>query len=201
MSAGTVDERRRDKGRSGRRTTLRLSSLCLSSLCLFSLLAACSAKFPVHVDAASRTTLAGYRIYAWMAAPPDPKSAPGDPSQQVFDWHVQTEVENALAGKGYIRSDNAPSLLVLLRTAVDEKYSETIGEYFQYTEAGGTQPLFSAFSLGYEEATITVEAYDAATRVLLWRGRTAVAMDAPHRDRRAIDSVRELLKTFPTQQG
>ena len=68
-------------------------------------------------------------------------------------------------------------------------------------DAGGTQPLFNAFSLGYEEATITVEAYDAATRVLLWRGRTAVAMDAPQRDTRAVHSIDELLKSFPRQQG
>jgi hypothetical protein len=204
-----IDEGRRDEGRQGggrdvgqrtsRLSSSRVSSLCLASLCL--LLAACSSKIPVHVDAASRTTLAGYRTYAWMAAPLDPKAASRDPALQVFDWRVQATAENALAGKGYLRNDNAPDMLMLLRTDVDEKYSETIGEYFHYRDAGGEQPLFSAFSLGYEEATITVEAYDAPSRVLLWRGRTAVAMDAPHRDRRAVDSVGELLKTFPRQQG
>jgi uncharacterized protein DUF4136 len=176
-----------------------LSSLCLSSLCLLSL--SCSAKIPVHVDAASRTTLAGYRTYAWTAPPPDPKSSSHNPALQVFDWHLQTTAESSLAGKGYIRSDNAPDMLVVLRTDVDDKHADTIGDYMRYQDAGGTQPLFNAFSLGYEEATITIEAYDTASRVLLWRGRTEVAMDAPHRDRRAVDSVRELLKTFPTQQG
>lgn len=192
-----------ERGRAGRPARVlsprRLSSLGLSSVCLF--LAACSSKIPVHVDAASRATLAGYRTYAWTVAPPDPRAAARDPALNVFDWRVQAAAENALAGKGYVRNDNAPDLLMRLITDVDEKHSETIGEYFHYRDAGGEQPLFSAFSLGYEEATITVEAYDAASRVLLWRGRTAVAMDAPHRDRRAVDSVGALLKTFPGQAG
>lgn len=192
-----------ERGRAGRQGRMlsprRLSSLGLSSACL--LLAACAAKIPVHVDAASRSTLAGYRTYAWTAAPPDPRAAARDPALNVFDWRVQAAAENALAGRGWVRNDNAPDLLMRLITDVDEKHSETIGEYFQYRDAGGEQPLFSAFSLGYEEATITVEAYDAASRVLLWRGRTAVAMDAPHRDRRAVDSVGELLRTFPRQAG
>jgi hypothetical protein len=174
----------------------RLSSL---SLCL--LLLGCTPKIPVHVDESSRQTLAGYRTYAWMAPPPDMKSAARDPVLQTFDWRTQGAAANALAGKGYIRNDNAPDMLVMVRVDVDERYSETIGDYFRYRDAGGQKPLFNAFSLGYEEATITVEAYDAASRILLWRGRTAVAMDAPHRDQRAVDSVSDLLKTFPTQQG
>lgn len=165
------------------------------------MLAACSPKIPVHVDASSRRTLVGYRTYAWMAPPPDPQAAAREPQMQVFDWQLQAAAQDQLAGKGYVRNDGAPDMLVLLRTEVGEKYSETLGDYFSYRDAGGQQPLFNAFSLGYEEATITIAAYDAASRVLLWRGRTAVAMDAPHRDRRAVDSVIELLKTFPTQQG
>jgi hypothetical protein len=168
---------------------------------LLVVLAACSAKIPVHVDASSRTTLAGYRTYAWMPAPPDPKARARETAVEVFDWRVRTTTENALAAKGYLRTDAAPDMLVLLRTTVAEMNADTIGDYFRYRDAGGTQPLFNAFSLGYEEATITIEAYDAASRVLLWRGRTAVAMDAPQRDTRAIASVTELLKTFPRQQG
>ena len=168
---------------------------------LLVVLAACAPKIPVHVDAASRTTLAGYRTYAWMPAPPDPRARARETAVEVFDWRVRNTTENVLAAKGYLRTDASPDMLVLLRTTVAETNSETIGEYFHYRDAGGTQPLFNAFSLGYEEATITVEAYDAATRVLLWRGRTAVAMDAPQRDTRAVHSIDELLKSFPRQQG
>lgn len=183
--------------------SIRLSSLslCLSSFSLCLVLLGCGSKIPVHVDAASRQTLAGYRTYAWMAPAPDPKAASRDPVLQGFDWRTQGAAANALAGKGYIRNDNAPDMLVMVRVDVDERYTETIGDFFHYRDAGGQEPLFNAFALGYEEATITIEAYDAASRVLLWRGRTAVAMDAPHRDRRAVDSVSDLLKTFPTQQG
>jgi hypothetical protein len=168
-------------------------------LCLLSFVAAaCAPKIPVHVDASSRSTLAGYRTYMWIAPPPDPKASKNDPALQVFDWRLLTTAQNALAGKGYIRNENAPDMLMMLRTDVAEKFSDTIGDYFYYRDAGGQKPLFNAFSLGYEQATITVEAYDAASRVLLWRGRTAVALDAPHRDRRAVDSIAELMKTFPS---
>ncbi|MBX3025064.1 DUF4136 domain-containing protein [bacterium] len=187
--AARVD--RMARGALARRVAIGLSPL---------LLLACAPKIPVHVDASSRQTLAGYRTYAWMTPPPDRKSADHEPQLQVFEWQVVTTAQNELARKGYIRSDSAPDLLVLLRTDVGEKYSDTIGDYFYYRDAGGTKPLFNAFSLGYEQATITFEAYDAASRTLLWRGRTAVAMDAPQRDRRAIDSVGELLKTFPSEQ-
>lgn len=171
-------------------------------LCLLSLLAAaCSPKIPVHVDASSRPSLAGYRTYMWVAPPPDPKSADRDPQLQVFDWRLLTTAQNALAGKGYVRNENAPDMLMMLRTDVAEKFSDTLGDYFYYRDAGGEKPLFNAFSLGYEQATITVEAYDAATRTLLWRGRTAVAMDAQHRDRRAVDSIGELMKAFPGQRS
>ncbi len=196
-----MDDGRTDERRGHVEIVFRPSSCHLLPFLLCVLLAACAGKPPVHVDASSRTTLAGYRTYAWIAAPPDTRAEAATPAIQVFDWRVQQAAANALAGKGYMRNDNAPDLLVMLRTTVDEKYSETIGDYFQYHDAGGTQPLFNAFSLGYEMATISVEAYDAASRVLLWRGRTAVAMDAPHRDQRAVDSVADLLKTFPTQQG
>lgn len=170
---------------------------------LLVVLAACASKIPVHVDASSRATLAGYRTYAWMPVPAERKPSPRDTETEVevFDWRVRGALDNALAAKGYLRTDASPDMLVLLRTTVAETNSETIGDYFRYRDAGGTQPLFNAFSLGYEEATIIVEAYDAGSRVLLWRGRTAVAMDAPHRDTRAVDSVNELLKTFPRQQG
>ena len=176
-------------------------SIGLSSFSLCLLLIGCGSKIPVHVDAASRQTLAGYRTYAWLAPPPDPKAATRDPVLQGFDWRTQGAAANALAGKGYIRNDNAPDMLVMVRVDIDERTRRRSATTSTISDAGGQEPLFNAFALGYEEATITIEAYDAASRTLLWRGRTAVAMDAPHRDRRAVDSVSELLKTFPTQQG
>ncbi|MFN8643224.1 MAG: DUF4136 domain-containing protein [Candidatus Binatia bacterium] len=162
-------------------------------------LAACAPKIPVHVDASSRTTLAGYRTYAWMPPPAVERAERRDETVEVFDWRVHTTVASILSDKGYLRTDAGPDLLVLVRTVIAETNAETLGDYFRYRDAGGSQPLFSAYSLGYEEATITVEAYDAATRALLWRGRTAVSMDAAHRDQRAIDSVHALLTAFPRQ--
>lgn len=167
---------------------------------LLLLVAGCGSTIPVHVDAASRASLPGYTTYAWMAEP-DPKTEDRDPALAGIERRAFSAAERSLAGRGYVRSDSAPQLLVVLRASVEEQYSDTLGQYFRYRDAGGQQPLFSAFALGYEEARLTIEAYGASNRLLLWRGRTAVAMDAPQREERVAASVAELLKTFPAQPG
>jgi hypothetical protein len=166
---------------------------------LLLLLAGCAAKIPVHVDPASRTTLAGYRVYAWMTVPPEVGEPSRETELQTFNRRVRGTAEQALAARGYIRSDSAPEMFVLLRITVDEKYTDSLSAYYHYRDAGGTQPLFNAFSLGYEEAELSVEAFDASSRALLWRGRTAVALDAPRREERASASVAKLLDSFPSQ--
>lgn len=162
--------------------------------------AACGPKYPVHVDKASRPSLAGYVTYAWLEVP-DPRTADRDPALAGIDRRAFGATEQSLAGKGYVRSDETGEMFVRVHCTVDEQYSDTFGKYFTYSDAGGQQPLFNAFSLGYEMANVTIEAYDAASRVLLWRGRTAVAMDAPRREDRVAASVAELLKAFPAQPG
>lgn len=170
-----------------------------AALMLFAL-GACGPKYPIHVDKASRPSLAGYTTYAWLELP-DPKTIDRDPALANIDRRAFAATEQSLAGKGYVRTDQAAQMFVRVHCTVDEIYSDTLGKYFTYSEAGGQQPLFNAFSLGYELANVTIEAYDASSRVLLWRGRTAVAMDAPRREDRVEASVTTLLKTFPAQPG
>jgi hypothetical protein len=178
---------------------LRRGRLAAGAVLLLALVG-CGPKYPVHVDPASRASLAGYTTYAWMEVP-DPKTIDRDPALAEIDRRAFAATEQSLAGRGYVRSDGAPQLFVRVHTTIDEQYSDSLGTFFRYSDAGGTEPLFVAFSLGYEIAHVTIEAYDATSRLLLWSGRTAVAMDASHREDRVAASVTALLKTFPAQPG
>lgn len=160
-------------------------------------LAGCSAKIPVYIDAGSQRSFAGYRTYGWANPPAEPRANQDETTVEVFGWTARNAVDAALQARGWLRDDRSPDLTIVLRTTVEETYSDTLGEYFRYRDAGGTQTLFAAFSLGYERADLIVEAYDRSGRQLLWRGRTVVAMDAPERSDRAATSLRTLLAAFP----
>lgn len=172
------------------------------ALVLFLLaLAACADKIPVRVQPNPLADFSAYRTYAW--APPLPTPAPASPETavDVFGWRVENAVDSAMQGRGYVRDDRAPDLLVQLRATLEERYADSIGGYQRYRNAGGEQPLFSAYAIGYEEATVIVEVYDARTKQLIWRGTTAVAMDAKRRADRAAAGVAEMFKSFPVRQG
>lgn len=178
---------------------LRRGRLAAGAVLLLALVG-CGPKYPVHIDPASRASLPGYTTYTWMEVP-DPKTIDRDPALAEIDQRAFAATELSLAGRGYVRSDGAPQFFVRVHTTIDEQYSDSLGKFFRYSDAGGTQPLFVAFSLGYEMAHVTIDAYDATTRLPLWSGRTAVAMDATRRDERVSASVKALLKTFPAQPG
>ncbi|MGE3498758.1 MAG: DUF4136 domain-containing protein [Candidatus Binatia bacterium] len=171
------------------------------TLVVMALLAGCSEQIPIHVQPNPLASFADYHTYAWVTAPPTP--APGAPEtgREVFGWRVENAVDTALKTRGYLLDERQPDLLVRTLTTIEERYADTIQGYQHYRNAGGEQPLFSAFSLGYEEATVIVELYDAQTHALLWRGSTAIAMDAKRRADRAAAGVAEMFKSFPARQG
>lgn len=164
-------------------------------------LAACSEKIPIHVQPNPLADFSTYRTYTWVAPPPTPAPEAVETAVDVFGWRVENAVDAALQGRGYIRDDRAPDLLVGLHATLEERYADTVGGYQHYRNAGGERPFFSAFAIGYEEATVIVEVYDASSKQLLWRGSTAVAMDAKRRADRAATGVAEMFKTFPPRQG
>jgi Domain of unknown function (DUF4136) len=165
-------------------------------LVLLILLAACSAKGPPFKgERDPYASFAAYRTYAWLA--------PGrEPDANLFGVQAREAVNAQMLGKGYIKADNqSPDLWVGTTVAVEEKFTDSIGKYQHYTQAGGEKSLFEAFSLGYEEATLQVEIYDARTQRRVWRGSTDVAMMAKQRTDRACAGVAEMFKTFPNVGG
>jgi hypothetical protein len=167
------------------------------ALLLLLVLGACSSKIPVHVDQSSLADFSPYQTYAWLAAPPEPQAGEDETPVELFGWRMRSAVESGMRARGYALDGEAPDLLVTVRVMIEEQYTNSYVEYWRYTQIGGSQNLFSAFSLGYEEATLVVEVFDARTRQLVWRGHTAVSMDAEHRGDRAAASVTALMQTFP----
>ncbi len=164
-------------------------------------LAACAEKIPIHVQPNPLTDFSLYRTYAWAAPPPTPAPSSRETAVDILGWRVENAVDAALQGRGYLRDDRAPDLLVQVHARLEERYANSIGGYRRYRDAGGEQGLFSAYAIGYEEATVIVEVYDARSRQLVWRGTTAVAMDAKRRGDRAAAGVAEMFKSFPVRQG
>jgi hypothetical protein len=177
------------------RPYLRTSARSFLVLGLSLALAACSPKPPpVKVEQTKYISFAAYRTYAWLPST-------GGPDKDLFGERVRNEIETQLAGKGYIQTLDGPSLLVQTEVVVEERNTETLGDYARYEAAGGTQNFFAAFSIGYEEARLTVAVYDTETRQRVWRGMTPVAMDAKHRTDRAANGVVEMFKRFPAVGG
>lgn len=174
---------------------LRTSTRSFLLISLSIALVACSAKPPpVKVEQAKFVSFAAYRTYAWLPST-------GGPDKDLFGERVRNEIEVQLAGKGFVQTLDGPNLLVQTEVVVEERNAETLGDFARYEAAGGTQNFYSAFAIGYEEARLTVDVYDAATRQRVWRGMTPVAMDAKHRTDRAAAGVAEMFKSFPAVGG
>jgi hypothetical protein len=169
------------------------------ALVLGALLAACAEKPPVKVLRDPLANFAAYRTYAWVAPLPEPSPGDPDPTRGVLAWRVRTAVDAQMAANGYAPAGDAPpDLLVGVRSAVDEKEADSLGDFVRYREAGGSEPFTKWFSFGgYEEVTLTVELFDAGSRHMIWRGAGVVALDAPDRGERAAAAVAEMFTRQP----
>jgi hypothetical protein len=170
----------------GARPALLALALCL---------AACSAKGPpVKSERDQFTNFASYRSFAWLP--------PGrEPDANLFGTRGREAVNSQLLLKGYTPVDRDPDMWVGTIVQVEEKYADSLPKYQHYAQAGGEKPLFTAYAIGYEEATLHVEIYDARTQRRIWRGSTDVAMTAKHRTDLAATGVELMFKTFPAVGG
>lgn len=161
-----------------------------SVVTLLLVLGGCSDKIPVEVERDPLTSFARFATYAWL---------PPERGENVFDLPVHNAVDLQLAGKGYASAYDAQQadLWVRATTVVEDAHADTLGEYLRYQEAGGTQPLSNAYAVGYEQARITVEVTARDTGQPVWRGVGVVAMDARHRDQRAVATVGQMFEQFP----
>lgn len=167
--------------------TLLLALLCLT---------ACSTKGPpVKSERDQFANFTNYRTFALLP--------PGrEPDANLFGTRGREAVNSQMLLKGYTPADGVPAdLLIGMIVEVDEKFTDSLPKYFHYQDAGGDKSLFTAYAIGYEEATLSVEIFDARTQRRVWHGSTDVALTAKHRADLAAAGVDKMFKTFPAIGG
>jgi hypothetical protein len=181
--------------------TLPVSRRRLAALLSVLLVAACSNKPPVRTDRDQYADFSRYRTYAWSAdVPAEPAPGDPDPALAALAWQTRTATAAQLANRGYLLTTAGDAdVMVAVRCTVDERHANTVRAFARYRSAGGTQPIDEAYTFGFEEATLTVELYDAATRQMVWRGDGLVAMDAKDRNARAVATVAQMFTEFPRE--
>jgi hypothetical protein len=159
---------------------------------LFASTAALASDVSYDID---RTAAFGrFRTYAWTVGTPI-----GDP---INDTRISESVERTLAVKGLTRAANtAPDLLIA--------YHVHFGQDLRITASGTGWPGygFGASRFGTARANkvlvgrLAVEIRDAASGRVIWRGYTAVDIDAnassDQRERRIGKTVSRLLGSLP----
>jgi hypothetical protein len=143
--------------------------------------------------------VSGYRTYDW--ATPAPVVVANEDRERdaaVLEWTIRDAVDRQLAAKGYRRAAGAtPDFQVDFGIRLEEKSTDTFGEYITYRELGGKQEMGSAFVFGYEEGTVRLEATDARSRAVVWSGTGRTVLDDGQDVTKLEDAVAKLLASFP----
>ncbi|MBM4243750.1 MAG: DUF4136 domain-containing protein [Deltaproteobacteria bacterium] len=120
----------------------------------------------------------------------------------VLEWTVRHAVDQQLAAKGYqqIAAGN-PDFLVDFGIRLEEKSTDTFGEYIAYRDAGGRQELGPAYVFGYEESAVLLEVTDARSGARLWHGSARTVLDDGQDVTRIESAVTKLMAEFPSRAG
>jgi hypothetical protein len=172
--------------------------LCAALLAL----AGCSAA-AVRTEEAPSADVSDYRTYDW-ATPAPVVIADEDRERDaaVLEWTIRDTVDRQLAAKGYRRADGtSPDFRVDFGIRLEEKTTDTFGEYIAYRELGGKQEMGSSFVFGYEEGTVLLEASDARSSAVVWSGTARTVLDDGQDVKKLEDAIVKLLASFPGAQA
>jgi hypothetical protein len=84
---------------------------------------------------------------------------------------------------------------------LEEKSTDTFGEYIKYRDAGGKQELGPAYVFGYEESSVVLEITDARSGTRLWRGAARTVLDDGQDVTKIEAAVGQMLAEFPSRPG
>jgi len=169
---------------------------------LLAALAGCTTKPTLRVTAerSASADFPGYRTYRWRTPPVEP--IPGQPrtGRDLLDWRIRNVVENQLTAKGY-REDSSrqADLVVECHVDIKEKHTDSINDFIQYRESGGQEGPQESYVFGYQEGTIIVEAYDATTDRLAWRGSAAPLINPESQQDKVRQAVMSIMERFPSR--
>jgi len=187
--------------------TARRRTGALALAVLVAAVTACSTATVKKVTAKKNTAptfdASAYQRYQW--ATPAPIVIADEERERdaaVLEWTVRNAVDQQLAAKGYqqIAAGN-PDLLVDFGIRLEEKSTDTFGEYIAYRDAGGRQELGPAYVFGYEESAVVLEVTDARSGVRLWRGTARTVFDDGQDVTKLENAVNQLMAEFPSRAG
>jgi hypothetical protein len=160
----------------------------------------CAAKEPVKVTVEQGPTADGsrYRTYDWRSAVAE--GNPQAPSAATRrEWRIRAIVDRMLARKGYVRSLNAPDLVVDYDFAEKQKQTTSFGEYIDYYRAGGAKGPIDAFTGGYSEGSLVLGIFDGVTQQLIWRASATAFADQADSDARLEEVLQQMLARWPSR--
>jgi hypothetical protein len=160
----------------------------------------CAAKEPVKVTVEQGAAASGshYRTYDWRSA-----AAEGNPLSPSAvtrrEWRIRAIVDRLLAGKGYVRSPDAPDFVVDYDFAEKEKQTSSFEEYIAYYRAGGAKGPIDAFTSGYSEGSLVLGIFDVPTQHLIWRASATAFADQTDSDARLEEALQQMLARWPSR--
>jgi hypothetical protein len=153
-----------------------------------------------HYDPAAASLASEYRTFDWLAHPGGEDLRPGAADLTA---EVVRITEAALATKGYNRLDAAPEFHMGWHYVTEPTHVTTINSYYGYTWGrwfpGGGVSYGAGYRSEFPAGTVILDAVDAATRELVWRGFALVAsIDDPlKRDEELTEVIARMLLRFP----
>lgn len=151
-----------------------------------------------RVDTGPPTTeFAGYRTYDWVSVTTaDTYANPADTGARL-DLRIRRAVEKSLGAKGYrLTTSGTPDFLVDYDVSLTQKTTDSFKDYLEYRALGGTRDMGETFMRGFREGTLTLGAYDARSRRLVWRASATAT--AERRDEARLDeAVSRMVEPLP----
>jgi hypothetical protein len=145
-------------------------------------------------------TFGGYATYDWQAPDALPTGDPRLDNNRIFEDYFEGAVEKRLAAKGFQRPvAGVPDLLLHYHTSVVQRIDvATIDRMYRQCNDEGCRTEVS----DYDEITILLDANEAWTKQLVWRGWARTNLNGIAEDQRRLEdmvekAVRRMLQGFP----
>jgi len=164
----------------------------------------CSSAARVKTKSATAVDVSFYRTYEWgTPAPVVVADEERERDAAVLEWTIRHATDQQLAAKGYrhIDAGASPDFLVDFGVRLEEKSTDTFGEYITYRDLGGKQGMGPAYVFGYEEGTLVLEITDVRTRERAWSGSSRTVLDDGQDVTKLEASIGRILASFPNAGG
>jgi hypothetical protein len=164
----------------------------------------CSSAAAVKTKSAPIVGVAGFHTYDWgTPAPVVIADEDRERDAAVLEYTIRDAIDRQLAAKGYRRVEGGtqPDFLVDFGVRLEEKSTDSFGQYIQYRDLGGKQGMGSAFVFGYEQGSLAIEVTNARTNQRAWTGSARAVLDDGQDVVKLDASVGRILADFPNAGG